>query len=153
QDNTIVENKPSEAPKTQQVVAETSKPAENNAGGIASLQTQVENKMPVRVDAPKENTETVKKEESIKAETVGNNNNINFEEFQKKIEQLTSTISELKADKEQREKTELENKEKSKRELIEKYVTSDTCSGNEEERERRIKGFMHLPVEELEYFL
>ena len=40
-----------------------------------------------------------------------------------------------------------------KRELIEKYVTPASCSGNEEDRAQRIKALMYIPTEDLEDIL
>lgn len=75
------------------------------------------------------------------------------EELKQQLEILSKELAELKADKEAREKAEIQTREQAKRSLIEKYVTPDSVNGNEEERERRIKAFMNIPTEELEYFL
>lgn len=152
QDNT--NDKPVEVQTSQPTTQTEVKAVANTPVAVTETKTETvaENRAPIKVVQP---TSEITKEE---AKPANNNNKIEIEasELQSLREQLASlstSLTELKADKEAREKSEVEHKEHTKRQLIEKYVTVDSANGNEEERERRIKAFMNIPIEELEHFL
>ena len=150
-DNTIQENKPVEAPTQTQ---NTNQPVTEVKTETRTVETPaptvVENRAPIKVESPV--TETVKEEK--KEEVITNNDsNSEINSLKEQINQLTASLKELQADKEAREKADTEAKTKSKRELIESYVTLDSCNGNEEERAKRIASLMYIPDADLKTFL
>lgn len=146
-DNTT-ESKPVEAPNSQPTVQTEVKPTPTVAE--TKVETGNEKGAPIQVVQPP-NPEVTKEE--VKPNNKVEIDAAELQQLREHCESFKATLAELKADKEAREKAEAEHKEHTKRELIEKYVTPDSTNGNEEERERRIKAFMNIPIEELEYFL
>lgn len=127
---------------------------------VIETNKEAEIRSPIKVQTPQTQTQAQETEVTKQQQTESKPEELKVqvsasEELKQQLDILSKELAELKADKLNREKAEAEHKEHTKRELIEKYVTPDSCNGNEEDRERRIKAFMSMdiPIAELEHFL